>query len=276
MHPLLVCVSALCFCRLCGAGTPLCRDCRVNVIYPDAEKVPEQVPKSQRIVRIINEFRRISREELERRDQIRTHNLQAKDLRFIAKVKVGNSTRCSAALVAPSLVISSSVCFRNESPQQIEVLFTGGKKFEVDNVVKAEFCPELILLHLKTPTAINPINISHQSLQLGDNVSMMMASPDLSFYGRRRTKIISNRACKSTFMEEESVFITPNMVCAKNSITPEKCATFPGDALLMDHELSGLNIYGFRCFLNALNGDFYINLSKLQPMISDLIRKLNG
>jgi len=65
-------------------------------------------------------------------------------------------------------------------------------------------------------------------------------------------------------------------MCALNSKQPEKCATSPGDSLLIDHQLCGLNIYGFRCFSNALNGDLYINLAKLQPMINDLSRQLNG
>uniref|UniRef100_A0A6P4F9M5 Uncharacterized protein LOC108046784 n=1 Tax=Drosophila rhopaloa TaxID=1041015 RepID=A0A6P4F9M5_DRORH len=267
MHSLLVCVSALCFCQLCEAGSPLCQECRVNVMYPGMGKTSQQLSRNQRIVRIINEYRLVKNRGIRK---------QSQEFSFITKVKVGSSIRCSAALVAPSLVVSSSFCLRNKTPQQLEILFTGGKTFAVDNLVRPEFCPELSLLHLKSPSAIHPITLCHQDLPLGINASMMMASPDLRFYGRRHTQVISNRACKTTFLEDDSVFITPDMLCAKNSMKPEKCATSPGDALLMGNQLCGLNVYGFRCFSNALNGDLYINLNKLQPMISDLIRKLNG
>ncbi|XP_017006163.2 seminase [Drosophila takahashii] len=279
MHSLLVCVSALCFCQLFeavnGSGT-LCKDCRVNVIYPGRGKIPQQLPENHLIVRIINEYRRVSREEVQYRDEIRLLRLKAKEFSFIGKLRVDNTIRCSAALVASSLVITSTACFSNESPQEIEVIFRNGRTFTVDKIVKPDFCPELSLLHLEVATEIKPIGLCHGDLPLGISASMMMASPDLSFYGRRRTQIISNRACKTTFMEDDSVFITSNMMCALNSVRPEKCGTSPGDALLIDHQLCGLNAYGFRCFANALNGDLYINLSKLQPMINDLIRKLNG
>ncbi|KAH8363435.1 hypothetical protein KR084_010177 [Drosophila pseudotakahashii] len=285
MHSLLVCVSALCFCQLFesvngsgrGSGTgTLCKDCRVHVIYPATGKTPSKLPENQQIVRIINEYRRISREELQYRDEIRMLRSKAKEFSFIGKLRLDNTIRCSAALVAPSLVITSSACFSNESLHEVEVIFRGGRTFTVDKVVKPEFCPELSLLHLEVPSEIKPIGLCHGDLPLGISASMMMASPDLSFYGRRHTQIISNRACKTTFLEDDSVFITSNMMCALNSVKPEKCGTAPGDALLIDHQLCGLNIYGFRCFANAVNGDLYINLSKLQPIISDLLRKLNG
>jgi len=281
MHSLLVCVSALCFCQLfegaIGNGAAaLCKDCRVNVLYPQTGIPPPELPKNHKIVRIVNEYKRISREEREYRDEIRMLKLRSKEFSFIAKLKVRNSTRCSAALVAPSVVITSSTCFLKEAPHQIEIIFHGGRTFKADNVVKPEWCPELSLLHLKTPSENNPINLCHGDLPLGINASMIMASPDLSFYARRRTQIIPNRVCKTTFLEDDSVFVTSNMMCALNSKQPEKCATSPGDSLLIDHQLCGLNIYGFRCFSNALNGDLYINLAKLQPMINDLIRQLNG
>ncbi|XP_016949854.1 uncharacterized protein LOC108024448 [Drosophila biarmipes] len=283
MHSLLVCVSALCFCQLfegaigsgSGRGT-LCKDCRVNVINPAAGIPPPELPKNHKIVRIINEYKRISREELEYRNEIRRLRLQSKEFSFIAKLKVGKAIRCSAALVAPSVVITSSTCFLKEAPSQTEIILQGGRAFKVDSVVKPDWCPELSLLHLKSPSENQPINPCHGDLPLGINASMVMASPDLSFYARRRTQIISNRACKTTFLEDDSVFVTPNMMCALNSPKPEKCATSPGDSLLIDHQLCGLNIYGFRCFVNTTNGDLYINLAKLQPMLSDLIRQLNG
>ncbi|XP_017083041.2 uncharacterized protein LOC108115916 [Drosophila eugracilis] len=278
MHSLLVCVSALCFCQLCqaGAGIPLCKDCRVNVIYPGEGKPQQQLPENHQIVRIINDYRRITKEQMEIQDEIRQHRLQVKDFNFIAKVKLENVIRCSAALVGPRLLITSSTCFVNKTSQQLRVLFPGGRTFDIDSIVKPDSCPEISLLLLKSEVSeINPIYLCHQDIQLGINASMMMASPDLSFYGRRHTKIISNEVCQTTFFEEDSVFTTSNMMCAMNSMTPDKCATSPGDALLIDHKLCGINIYGFRCFVNELNGDLYINLSKLQPMIGDLIRQLN-
>ncbi|XP_015009377.2 uncharacterized protein LOC26526379 [Drosophila erecta] len=278
MHSLLVCVSALWFCQFCEAaiGSQLCKDCRMNVIYPDGGKGNQHLSENRQIVRIINKYKRIRRQELEYRDEIGLRSLQSKKFNFIAKVKVGNAVRCSAALVAPSLAITSSNCFINDSSKPLQIIFTGGRSFAVDNVVKPDFCPELSVLHLTRPSEINPIALCHYDLPLGTKVSMMMASPDLIYYGRRRTEIISNRACKTTFLEEDSVFITSSMLCARNSKNPEKCATSPGDALLIDHQLCGLNIYGFRCFQNAVNGDLYLSLSKLQPMIGDLIRQLNG
>jgi len=275
MHSLLVCVSALWFCQLCEAaiGAQLCKDCRVNVIYPSGGIGNHQLPENRQIVRIINKYMPIRRQELEYQNEIGMRHLQ---FSFIAKIKVGNAVRCSAALVAPSLAITSSKCFSNDSFKPLQIIFTGGRTIAVDNVVKADFCPELSILHLKRPSEINPIALCQYDVPLGTRVSMMMATSDLRYYGRRRTEIISNRACKTTFLEEDSVFITPSMLCAKNSMNPEMCATSPGDVLLIDHQLCGLNVYGFRCFQNALNGDLYISLGKLQPMIGDLIRKLNG
>jgi len=182
MHSLLVCVSALCFCQLfggaIGSGTgALCKECRVNVIYPESGIPPPEMPKNHKIVRIVNEYKRISREEMEYRDEIRMLKLRSKEFSFIAKVKVGNSTRCSAALVAPSVAITSSTCFLKEIPHQIEIIFHGGRTFEVDNLVKPEWCPELSLLHLKTPSDNSPNNLCHGDLPLGINASKFENEP---------------------------------------------------------------------------------------------------
>lgn len=265
MHWLLVCVSALCFFWLCveGPGTPLCRDCRVHVIYPGGQ----QLARNQRIVRIINDYRRVGWEQA---------RLQDWDFSFIAKVMVAGSIRCSAALVAPRVVITSSACFKIETEHQLQILFSRGRTRGVDLVLKPEFCPELSLLHLGSRSEIQPVDISHKSPKLGNNLSMLMASQNLSFYGRRRTQIIENRACKANFLEEESAYITASMVCARNSVKPERCTNNAGDTLLMDHQLCGINAYGSRCRPNSLNGDIYIDLTQLQPMIGNLIRHLNG
>ncbi|KAH8280922.1 hypothetical protein KR054_005116 [Drosophila jambulina] len=271
MHSPLVCVTALCFFRLCVAvrGESLCPDCRVHVVYPGGAKNGQQLYRNQRIVRIINDYRRVNGERGGSR-------LQDSNFSFIAKVRVSGSIRCSAALVAPHVVISSNACCRNESVHQLQILFSGGRTLAVDIMLNPKFCPELCLLHLKSRSDIQPVTISQRSPKLGQNVSMVMASPDLSFYGRRPTQIIENRACKISFQEEESAYITPNMMCAKNSMKTDRCANNPGDGLLMDHQLCGINAYGSRCRPNSLNGDLYIDLAKLQPMIGDIIHQLNG
>ncbi|KAH8347287.1 hypothetical protein KR059_008278 [Drosophila kikkawai] len=272
MHSPPVCVSALCFFQLCVAATPLCPDCQIHVVYPGGEKNVQQLYGNQRIVRIINDYRRVSGDPR----WSGKPRLQESDFSFIAKVEISGSVQCSAALVAPRVVISSSACCRNKSHHQLQILFSGGRKLAVDLIVKPEFCPELCLLYLESQTEFLPVNISRQSLKLGHNAYMVMASPDLRFYGRRLTQIIENRACKVTFQEEESAYITPSMICAKNSGTADRCANNPGDGLLMDNQLCGINAYGSRCRPNSLNGDLYIDLTTLQPMIGDLIQKLNG
>ncbi|KAH8250157.1 hypothetical protein KR026_006024 [Drosophila bipectinata] len=276
MHPLLVCLSSLCFgfCQLYVAAEPLCEDCRVTEIYPGKENsVGHQLSRNQRIVRIINEYKQVSWEEFQRRDRIRKRSRQLKEYSFLVKLKIENSVRCSGALVASSLVLTSSNCFTNEKTDQLKVILSNGKTMGVHSQEKPTAYPELSLLSLKQPCDVQPAVLCNKTLQLGQKGTMLMASSDLSFYGRRQSDIIPNAACKKSFEEDPSVYVTRNMFCVKNSQKPDKCATSPGDAFLVDHQLCGLNVYGSRCQANSLNADLYINLTQLQPWLKDILQK---
>ncbi|KPU80394.1 uncharacterized protein Dana_GF27318 [Drosophila ananassae] len=276
MHPLLVCLSSLCFgfCQLYVAAEPLCDDCRVIVIHPGKENsTGHQFSRNQRIVRVINEYKQVSWKEFQLRDRIKMRSLQLKEFSFVVKLKIDNSVRCSGALIAPKLVVTSSNCFIKDETDQLKVFLSNGKTLVVNSQENPNIFPELSFLFLKLPSDVQPAALCNKTLKVGQNVSMLMASSDLSFYGRRQAQIIPNTACKKSFEEDESVYITPDMFCVKNSQNPEKCATSPGDALLIDHQLCGLNIYGSHCRANSLNADLFINLSKLQPWLNDFLEK---
>ncbi|KAH8326724.1 hypothetical protein KR067_012277 [Drosophila pandora] len=276
MHPLLVCLSSLCFgfCQLYVAAEPLCDDCRVTVIHPGKENsTGHQLSRNQRIVRVINEYKQVSWEEFQLRDRIRMRNLQLKEFSFVVKLKIDNSVRCSGALIAPKLVVTSSNCFIKDETNQLKVILSNGKTLGVNSQENPNIFPELSFLFLKLPSDVQPAALCNETFKVDQNVSMLMASSDLSFYGRRQAQIIPNAACEKSFEEDESVYITPDMFCVKNSQNPEKCATSPGDSLLIDHQLCGLNIYGSHCQAYSLNADLYINLSKLQPWLKDVLEK---
>ncbi|EDW81508.2 uncharacterized protein Dwil_GK12104 [Drosophila willistoni] len=156
------------------------------------------------------------------------------DLAFIVKIMINNSIHCSGALVALRLVITSGNCFTNQTKaSQLKVWISGGRTLEAASLHQSIY-PEISFISLKSSaTGIKPIGICQQPLKMGSYVNMMMASPFLSYYGRRRSQLISNRACKSTYLQDESVYITPNMLCLTNSLKPSKCATIRGDSLLM-------------------------------------------
>ncbi|KAH8332513.1 hypothetical protein KR074_004462 [Drosophila pseudoananassae] len=276
MHPLLVCLSSLCFgfCQLYVAAEPLCDGCRVTEIYPGKENsAGHQLSRNQRIVRIINEYKQVSWEEFQRREKIRMRSRQLKEYSFLVKLKIDNSVRCSGALVAPSLVVTSSNCFANEKADQLKVISSNGKTLGVHSQEKAKTYPELSLLFLKHPCDVQPAVLCNKTLLLSQKGTTLMASSDLSFYGRRQSEVIPNAACKKSFEEDPSVYVTRNMFCVKNSQNPDKCATSPGDAFLVDHQLCGLNVYGSRCQVNSLNADLYMNLSQLQAWLKGILEK---
>ncbi|XP_002137036.3 uncharacterized protein [Drosophila pseudoobscura] len=249
----------------------------MHVIYPTvAGEARHQIPPNQQIVRIINHYKRLSLEQLQQRAAKRKHDSQVKDYSFIVKLKVRNSVRCSGALLAPRLVISSSSCLSGVPSSQVHILTRGGSTLPVAKLEWFRSSPEVILITLVTAAPGQPIGLCSTTLKMGDNASMLMASNDLSFFGRRHSQVVSNQACKMTFLQEESVYITPNMLCLQNSQSPEKCVTQQGDALLVDRQLCGLNVYGSRCRARSLNADLYIDLEKLRTLISHFIQKLLG
>ncbi|KAH8294969.1 hypothetical protein KR018_004849 [Drosophila ironensis] len=277
MHSLLVCLSALCFALPGATASALCRDCRVHMIYPWEENANGyRLPISLQTVRIVNEYRRVSLEALQRRNNFEKHAQQLRDFSFLVKIQIGTAVRCSGALIAPQLIISSSVCFENVRPHQLQVLMEGGKTHLVKNIETLEFFPEITTIYLSSPTKVRPAELCEQSPQLGLNASMLMASFDMSFYGRRRTHIVPNAACKKAYEQDKSLFITHRMFCVENSRNPQKCATGPGDALLVDHRLCGLNIYGARCRSNATNADLYTIVSEVKPLLNSFANNRNS
>ncbi|XP_023034021.1 uncharacterized protein LOC6648044 [Drosophila willistoni] len=179
------------------------------------------------------------------------------------------------ALVALRLVITSGNCFTNQTKaSQLKVWISGGRTLEAASLHQSIY-PEISFISLKSSaTGIKPIGICQQPLKMGSYVNMMMASPFLSYYGRRRSQLISNRACKSTYLQDESVYITPNMLCLTNSLKPSKCATIRGDSLLMKNCLCAINIYGSKCHSRSQNADLYANLYTMRQYINVFIKKL--
>ncbi|XP_022216204.2 uncharacterized protein LOC111070155 [Drosophila obscura] len=259
-----------------GSGIPNCKGCRMNVIYPAAAgETRHPIPLNQRIVRVINHYKRLSLEQLQQRAPRRRHDPQPDDFSFIVKIVVQSSVRCSGALLAPRLVISSSSCLSGVPPSQVQILTSGGRTHPAAKLEWPRSCPELILITLRTAAPGKPIGLCSQTLKRGGNASMLMASNDLSYFGRRHSQVVPNRACKVTFLQEETVYITPNMLCLRNSRNPDKCVTEQGDALLVGRKLCGLNVYGSRCRADSLNADLYMDLARLRTLISHVIQKLS-
>lgn len=128
--------------------------------------------------------------------------------------------RCSGALIAPKLVVTSSNCFIKDKTDQLKVISSNGKTMGVNGHEILNICPELSFLFLKLPSDVQPAAVCNKTLQVAQNVSMLMASSDFSFYGRRQAQIIPSEACKKSFEVDESVYITPNMFCVKTPKTP--------------------------------------------------------
>ncbi|XP_034663292.1 uncharacterized protein LOC117898186 [Drosophila subobscura] len=247
----------------------------MNVIYPTAAGATRhQIPANQQIVRVINHYKRLSLEQLQHGAFRTKHDSQSEDYTFIVKIKVQNSVRCSGALLAPRLVISSGSCLSGVPSSQVQILTSGGKTHPVASIEWLRSCRELYLITLGTAAAGQPIGLCSQTLKMGDNATMLMASSDLSYFGLRHSLVVSNRECKMTFLQDETVYITPNMLCLRNSQNPEKCVTEQGDALLVDRRLCGLNVYGSRCRANSPNADLYIDLTKHRTLVTQFIQKL--
>ncbi|SPP80784.1 uncharacterized protein LOC117583483 [Drosophila guanche] len=247
----------------------------MNVIYPTvAGATTHQIPANQQIVRVINHYKRLSLAQLQHGAFRTKHDSQSEDYTFIVKIKVQDSVLCSGALLAPRLVISSGSCLSGVPSSQVQILTSLGTTHPVANIEWPRSCRELYLITLGTAAAGQPIGLCSQAPKLFGNATMLMTSSDLSYFGLRHSQVVSNRECKMTFLQDETVYITPNMLCLRNSQNPEKCVTEQGDALLVDRRLCGLNVYGSRCRANAPNADLYIDLAKHRTLLTQFIQKL--
>ncbi|XP_030371652.1 uncharacterized protein LOC115621945 [Scaptodrosophila lebanonensis] len=268
-----------------GLGVPLCQGCRVRYVkYPLAGAIPiinmerykKPVPKSITIERVINHYKKIDENQIKRRTTTVRSRISS-DYSFIVKIQFGSVSQCSGALLSLKLVLSSSSCFRSFSASKLDklhVLISHGQRLAVASVQQPASYDEITLLILKSsPINVKPVTICNTPLQPSMIAIMLMASDDLSFYGRRSTQLISNRSCKTSYVEDEQAFITSNMQCLRNSLNPDHCGTIKGDALLQGGKLCGLSAYGSRCRARTTNADLYVNLYKMKQFLTDAIQK---
>ncbi|KAH8295449.1 hypothetical protein KR018_011345 [Drosophila ironensis] len=201
---------------------------------------------------------------------------------YLLKLIHRNSVICSGALISFRLMLTSALCFagsvaKNQKPnaQEYKVQASRSRTYNVVNIVlgpDSTITEILALAVLKAPvqdTLVQPVALCDTQLGRPDNVTMYMSQNHLRFL---RTTIIGNAACKRSYAQNESVFITAAMLCARNANRLADCQTGRGDFLLHENTLCGINIYGSQCTEGSINGDLYADVFKVKAQLNRIIQ----
>lgn len=227
-----------------------------------------------------------------------------KHLSFYVNILYMNSVLCAGSMISRRMVITSSRCFMGtETAPVIQykarymTVMTGnyfGNPFAQAWPVIAFFQPspkqgekdvhDISLLGL----AKKLDRETHRYIGLyrkhpPANTAVLMAfvypaTRDITFYN---TSVVDIGYCKRQYEQAEiNITMGKEYYCVKNRRS-SGCATRPGDPLIIDNQLAGINLYGEQC--DELDGsqdvDIYYNIRSTIKFIqtaTDLLRGFTG
>ncbi|KAH8332510.1 hypothetical protein KR074_004461 [Drosophila pseudoananassae] len=217
------------------------------------------------------------------------------------------SVTCSGALISRRMVITSTVCFR-ASPRDNTHEYKANHLTvlaAIDLVPFNETLPhEVIGLYL--PVNNHNAQVNHVCLlglkhkldhhyryiplyrripKYGDEVTITYtgaASRRLKYF---RTMVLNMDRCRDyydglDFFDVDTYH--PDYFCVRNRRHTKKttCNTRPGDPLVKDNQLAGINIFGERCEVDDIvNMDLYLPMRPVVPFIqlaTDALRAFTG
>ncbi|KAH8312119.1 hypothetical protein KR044_009470, partial [Drosophila immigrans] len=227
------------------------------------------------------------------------------DLSYYVHVMHLGSVICAGALISRRMVITSSRCFL---PDEIEptkafkakdMSVLTGKDF-VDDPHKTS---QVIAFFMPTPkeAGMGVHNIAlvalSQKLQRGEyryiplynrlpqpNSAVNMAYLDHLTHSitLHRSKVVATESCKQTYADYGNMTIpfSVEFFCVRNR-GKAGCSTRPGDPLIIDNKLAGINLYGEHCdeLQEGRKMDVYYSLRhsiKFIQRSTDLLRAFTG
>ncbi|XP_017874099.1 PREDICTED: uncharacterized protein LOC108621343, partial [Drosophila arizonae] len=225
-------------------------------------------------------------------------------LSYYVNVLYKGSVICAGALISRRMIITSSRCFlANELEPSHEFKARDmsiqpgnhfGQRERVVYPVKAFFLPAgryqhedvhriaLLALHTKLKKG------TYRYIELYRKVPRPNAHVLVSYvdsYTRDitllKTKVVSQKKCKKAFRNigKRKVPFDDDLVCVKSS--KQGCSTRPGDPMIIDKKLAGINIYGENCeeLEGNLVADVYYTMHYTVPFIqraTDMLRAFTG
>ncbi|XP_017031365.1 uncharacterized protein aqrs [Drosophila kikkawai] len=255
-----------------------------------------------------------NREALEKRDKdgkngtgIRPPFDPEKDLSYYVHVLHLGSVICPGALISYRMVITSSNCFQPKSEDErtslvyraSEMGVTTGGQFAMSNPhqVIAFFMPvdkvkekisSVALLGLQSKLSRNSyrhIDLYQKKTNAGDQIKIAFLDPQ-SYRIEHSTdsKILKKDRCQSYHTVIERFGTIPGFstegsdyFCTASKKNPTTCSTRPGDPLLVDNKLAGINVFGAVCSNSPIdvNIDIYMPIRpvvKFIQMATDALR----
>ncbi|XP_002000964.3 uncharacterized protein LOC6574936 [Drosophila mojavensis] len=225
-------------------------------------------------------------------------------LSYYVNVLYKGSVICAGALISRRMIITSSRCFlANELDPSYEFKARDmsiqpgnhfGKRERVVYPVKAFFLPAgryqhqdvhriaLLALHTKLKKG------TYRYIELYRRVPKPNAHVLVSYvdsYTRDitllKTRLVSKKKCKKAFRNigKRKIPFDDDLVCVKSN--KRGCSTRPGDPMIIDKKLAGINIYGENCeeLEGSVIADVYYTMHYTVPFIqraTDMLRAFTG
>ncbi|XP_017083042.1 kallikrein 1-related peptidase b21 [Drosophila eugracilis] len=243
-----------------------------------------------------------NREALEERDKpppVKSRSVSPfsaeRDLSYYVHVLNRGSVICSGAMISRRMVITSSHCFTPPgtdaayefTAKRMSILtgieFTPGKS---PHMLIAFFMPVnkdeslanhvalLALAQKLERDTFRYIPLNRKRPHVGDDVKMAYVGPPNYQIRHYKTRVLDFDRCKVYYSLKELFHVSvfeQNFFCVRNKRHSKKttCSTRPGDPLVVDDKLVGINIYGEHCDEDddSTNMDIYIPIRVVIPFI---------
>ncbi|XP_016949830.1 uncharacterized protein LOC108024424 [Drosophila biarmipes] len=255
-----------------------------------------------------------NREALENRGKSRTLETRtrtpfdaAKDVSYYVNVLNEGSVICAGALISHRMVITSTHCFfatgvdatyeftakkmtiltaidfaPNTEPHQVKAFFmpVNRDKHFINHVALLALAEKL------DRTKYRYIPLNRRKPKMGDDVKMAFLGPPTYKVTLYNTRVFDHDRCHVHYGLKDLFHVStfePDFFCVRNKKHSIKstCSTRPGDPLLVDNKLVGVNIYGEHCDEDddTTNMDIYLPIRVVIPFIqmaTDALRAFTG
>ncbi|XP_037719153.1 serine protease SP24D [Drosophila subpulchrella] len=243
-----------------------------------------------------------NREALENRDKARTLETHStppfdpeKHVSYYVNVLNEGSVICAGALISHRMIITSTHCFYatgtdatyeytakkmtiltaidfapNTEPHQVKAFFMPVNRDD-------HFINHVALLALAEKlkkSTYRYIPLNRKKPKMGDDVKMAFLGPPTYKVTLYNTRVFEYDRCRIHYGLKDLFHIStlePDFFCVRNKKHSKKstCSTRPGDPLLEDNKLVGINIYGEHCDEDddSTNMDIYIPIRVVVPFI---------